>query len=73
MSHTSELSVAAVYMLLVWSLGLALIECATQTFPYANAWSYIDVKGLIRRQSLLSIIKLTPLLAFFLAGGPEYS
>ncbi|KAL4157469.1 hypothetical protein PRNP1_006491 [Phytophthora ramorum] len=27
----------------VWSLGLVLIECATQTFPYANARSYIDV------------------------------
>ncbi|KAE8881884.1 hypothetical protein PF005_g11471 [Phytophthora fragariae] len=27
----------------VWSVGLVLIECATQTFPYANARSYIDV------------------------------
>ncbi|KUF90390.1 hypothetical protein AM588_10003329 [Phytophthora nicotianae] len=27
----------------IWSLGLVLIECATQTFPYANARSYIDV------------------------------
>ncbi|KAL3658422.1 hypothetical protein V7S43_016555 [Phytophthora oleae] len=27
----------------VWSLGLVLIECATQMFPYANARSYIDV------------------------------
>ncbi|KAF1780951.1 Protein kinase-like domain [Phytophthora cactorum] len=26
----------------IWSLGLVLIECATQTFPYANARSYID-------------------------------
>ncbi|KAG2764630.1 hypothetical protein PC129_g12721 [Phytophthora cactorum] len=27
----------------IWSLGLVLIECATLTFPYANARSYIDV------------------------------
>ncbi|KAG6972627.1 hypothetical protein JG687_00001352 [Phytophthora cactorum] len=27
----------------IWSLGLVLIECATLTFPYASARSYIDV------------------------------
>jgi serine/threonine protein kinase len=27
----------------IWSLGLVLLECATQKFPYENVHSHIDV------------------------------
>lgn len=28
----------------IWSLGLVLMECATKTFPYKSARSYIEAR-----------------------------